>query len=31
MLHYGKNTEKKALLSSLYNADTKNRNLQTNT
>lgn len=31
MLHYGQNTEKKALLSSLYNADTKNRNLQTNT
>ena len=31
MLHYGQNTEKNALLSGLYNADTKNINLQTNT
>lgn len=31
MLHYGQNTEKRALLSNLYNDDTKNRNLQTNT
>lgn len=31
MLHYGENSEKKALLSNLYNDDTKNVNLQTDT
>lgn len=31
MLHYGQNTEKKALLSNLYNDDTNNGNLQTST